>query len=164
MIHRMALGITTAVILVLSIGGCMLFAKSPVGQAIQTADFEGKVIVAAARQIKGMCNTNPPQLSPTSCVSAQDVYTKWRGAQITLANAIAAWKAVSTAGAASPELSAADARVKAALAELDPLAQAAYTLYKQFVDIKKIEQQVAPAVAPAPTTELPIWLALEAAR
>jgi hypothetical protein len=168
MIHRMALSVTTITILFLAglllLSGCSFFAKSPVGQAIQAADFEGKVIVAAARQVKGMCNANPPQLTPTTCVDAQAAYTKWRAAQITAANAIASWKAVSTAGAASPELSAADARVKAALAELDPLAQAAMNLYKQFVDVKKIEQQVAPVVAPAPTTQLPMWLALEGSR
>jgi hypothetical protein len=146
------------------LSGCALFATSPVGKAIQAADFEGKVIVAAARQVKGMCTAVPPQISAAACASAQAAYTKWRAAQITAANAIAAWKAVSTAGAASPELNAADAKVKAALAELDPLAQAATDLYKQFVDIKKIQQQVAPAVAPAPTTEAPIWLALEGAR
>lgn len=165
--RRLILILTLAVALT----GCAtisgLFAKSPVGKAIQVADYEQKIIVAAARQVKAMCTATPQKLTTASCASSEATYTKWRAAQITAANAIAAWKAVSTAGAGSPELSTADAKVRAALDELAPLAQAALDLYRQFVDVKKIEQDIVPAPAPAPTTWVPEaspWLALEVAR
>ena len=173
MIQRFAIHTATAVILLLALTlllGCAtikgLFAKSPVGQAIQAADFEQKLIVAAARQVKAMCTSTPPKLTAASCASSQAAYGKWRAAQITAGNAIATWKAVSTAGAESPELATADAKVRAALDELAPLAAAALDLYKQFVDVKKLEQQITPAPQPAPTTWIPVspWLALEVAR
>lgn len=166
MLRHVAYRFTAFLLGALLLAGCAFFAKSPVGQAIQAADFEQKVIVAAARQIKAMCTSTPSKMTPASCASSQAAYGKWRAAQITAANAIATWKAVSTAGAGSPELNQADAKVRAALDELAPLAQAALDLYKQFVDVKKIEQQVAPAVTPAPTTWMPVspWLALEGAR
>ena len=130
-----------AIVLAVLVAVLAACTSSPVGKAVQVADYETKVVVAAARQVKAMCVEGT--LSAAACVNAEAAYHKWRAAAITAANAIAAWKAVSSAGASSGDLSAADAKVKAALDELAPLAKAALDLYRQFVDVKAIEQEVA---------------------
>jgi Tfp pilus assembly protein PilF len=107
-------------------------ATTPIGKAIQAADFQQKVVHEAAVQV-AMIHLQGGIAEPTYA-AIKKAYADWAAAQAALAHSLAAWKVVQT-----PEN---DSKVTAALTRIGPLAEAYLKLVSRWVDVPAIQQKV----------------------